>query len=287
MKKAPLVIFCQFCALSFAQTQSITIPAGTEISIRTTSAINSKKADTTTEYQVSMDDPVTVNGVVVVPANAKAWLRAAEINNPKFAGRASMSMVVVAVTATTGERIEVITGKVDSQAGSHAKRTLVGAGVGAGTGAAIGSVGGGVGAGIGAAAGAATGAAIGKITGNREGVTVPSETRFTYTLTQPVTIVFQSPDLLTRETPARPQATSGTRPSSSEMPVPPRAASDNPLPPQETPPSPSAIKIGQTTDEVVAQRGKPDTVFKSGSAEIYRYKEVRVVFVDGKVTEVY
>jgi hypothetical protein len=35
MKKAPLVIFCQFCALSFAQTQSITIPAGTEISIRT------------------------------------------------------------------------------------------------------------------------------------------------------------------------------------------------------------------------------------------------------------
>jgi hypothetical protein len=167
--------------------RSFTLPAGTEISIRTATAINSKKADTSTEYQVSMDDPVTVNGVVVVPMNANAWLRATDINNPKLVGRASMSTTLVAVTGTNGERIAVTTGKVDSQAGSHAKRTLAGEGVGAG--AAIGAAaGGGLGAGVGAATGGTLGAAIGKMTGNNEGVTIPSETRYTYTLAQPTVI---------------------------------------------------------------------------------------------------
>src|SRR5580700_5196749 len=36
-------------------------------------------------------------------------------------GRASISTTLVAVTGTTGRRIEVKTNKVDSQAGSHAK----------------------------------------------------------------------------------------------------------------------------------------------------------------------
>jgi hypothetical protein len=301
MKRTLLIIFWQFCLLSVAQPQSITIPAGTEISIRTATVINSKKADTSTEYQVSMDDPVTVNGVVVVPVNANAWLRATDINNPRLVGRASMSTTLVAVTGTNGERIGVTTGKVDSQAGSHAKRTLAGAGVGAGAGAAIGAAaGGGLGAGVGAATGGTLGAAIGKMTGNNEGVTIPSETRYTYTLAQPVTINYQGPSAPTesRIDYSQPNGgvsgAAGASPPESpllplESPVSPQATSDN-LPPSQTslaPPDATGIKVGQTTEQVVAQWGKPDKVSKSGTAEVYRYKEIKVLFVGGKVTEVY
>ena len=121
MKRTLLTVFGPLCLMPVAaQPQSITIPAGTQISIRTTSAINSRKADKSTEYPVSMDDPVTVDGVVVVPVNANAWLRVTDLNNPRLVGRASMSTALVAVTGMNGQRIDVITGNVDSQAGSHA-----------------------------------------------------------------------------------------------------------------------------------------------------------------------
>ncbi len=94
MKKSMLVISSQLCLLTAAivqpvsaQLQTITVPAGTEISIRTTTAINSKKADKSTDYPVSMDDPIAVGGVIVVPANANAWVRVTETNNPRL-GRA-------------------------------------------------------------------------------------------------------------------------------------------------------------------------------------------------------
>jgi len=271
MKKTMFVISCQFCLLAAAiaqpasaQPQGITIPAGTEISIRTTTAINSRKADKSTEYAVSMDDPITIDGVVVVPARANAWLRVTEINNPRF-GRASMSLTLVAVAGATGERVEVTTGNVDSKDGSHAKRTLVGAGVGAGAGAAIGSVGGVLGAGIGAAAGAATGAAIGRLTGNNEGLTIPSETRYTYRLTQPVTINYQG-------TPAVQTKTS-----------PPEQPADAP-----GPPSPVSINIqpGQTRDQVISMLGQPDRKAVVGAKEIYFYKDMKVTFQDGAVSDV-
>jgi outer membrane lipoprotein SlyB len=81
----------------------------------------------------------------------------------------------------------VETGKVDSTAGSQAKRTLTGTAAGAGTGAAIGAAaGGGAGAAIGAGVGAAAGTVAGKLAG--KGVEIAPETRFTYKLTQPAVI---------------------------------------------------------------------------------------------------
>jgi uncharacterized protein YcfJ len=169
-----------------AQPQSITLPVGTEIAISTIDRINSKKADTHREYAATLDDPVIVDGVTVIPARTNSVLRVSNIENAGFKRRASLSTSLVAVIIN-GQRVEVSTDKVDSQSGSQAKRTLTGAAVGAGTGAAIGGiVGGGVGAGIGAGVGAAGGAVAGKLFG--KAVEIAPETRFTYTLTQPVVI---------------------------------------------------------------------------------------------------
>ena len=173
-----------------APSSSITLPAGTEIAVRTTHRINSKTADTYREYAASLDDPIVVDGMTVVPANANAVLRVAAVQKAGFARRASLSMTLIAVTID-GRRVEVETGKVDSQSGSQAKRTATGAAIGAGGGAAVGAAAGGaVGAGIGAGVGAAAGAVTGKMMGKE--VEIPSETRFTYKLTR--TLVIDRPE---------------------------------------------------------------------------------------------
>lgn len=166
--------------------QTITLPIGTEIAVRTIERIDSKKADLSREYAGSLDDPIVVDGVEVVPANANAVLKVVEAQGPGLTHRAMMATALVAVTIH-GQRVNVVTGRVDSTAGSQAKRTVAGTAVGAGTGAAIGAAaGGGTGAAVGAGVGAAAGAMAGKLTG--KGVQIAPETRFTYKLTQPAVI---------------------------------------------------------------------------------------------------
>jgi hypothetical protein len=60
-------------------------------------------------------------------------------------------------------------------------------------------------------------------------------------------------------------------------------------PPPPPPPDPvvetKSIEIGQTKDQVVAILGKPDKTFKVGTKEIYQYKDIKVTFVNGKMTD--
>ena len=185
MKRIPLLIASQVCLLvctgvfaAPAETESIALPIGTEISVRTIDRINSKSADRYKEYAATLDDAVVVDGATVVPANTNAVLRVADKN------RGFLSITLIALIIN-GKRVEVNTDKIDSRRGSTAKRTAIGAGAGAGTGAAIGGIaGGGAGAGIGAAVGAAAGGVLGHMTAKP--VEVPPETRFTYRLTQSV-----------------------------------------------------------------------------------------------------
>jgi len=57
----------------------------------------------------------------------------------------------------------------------------------------------------------------------------------------------------------------------------------SPQPPQ---PPPVKIELGQTTDQVAAGLGQPDNVVKVGEKEIYVYKDLKVVFLNGKVSDV-
>lgn len=171
-----------------AEPGNITLPVGLEIAIRTISRIDSKKADTYTENEASLDDPIVVGDVQVVPVNGRAIFRVTEIHNARLK-RSSLSMALVAVFVN-GMRVNVKTGDVDSQSGSHAKSTLIGTGVGAGVGAGIGAAaGGGAGAAVGAGAGAAVGTVAGMAMG--KGVEIAPETRFTYKLTEAVTVNYK------------------------------------------------------------------------------------------------
>jgi hypothetical protein len=165
----------------------VTLPAGTEIAIRTIDAIDSKRSDTNKAYNASLDAPLIAGGVVIAPARATAFLRIEEARQAgKLSGSASLSLRLVALTIN-GSKIAVDTEGVVSQSAAKGKNTAVRGAGGAAGGAAIGGIaGGGAGAGIGAAAGATAGVVSSVF--NKPGVKIPSETRLVFKLTQPVDI---------------------------------------------------------------------------------------------------
>jgi hypothetical protein len=55
-------------------------------------------------------------------------------------------------------------------------------------------------------------------------------------------------------------------------------------PPQ--PPTPTQIQLGQTIDEVVNALGQPEKIVDLGTKKIYVYKDLKITFVNGKVSDV-
>jgi hypothetical protein len=74
--------------------------------------------------------------------------------------------------------------------------------------------------------------------------------------------------------PAAPQSTS------TEAAPPPIA------PPPPPPADPKTISLGQTPDQVIANFGQPEKIIKLGAKQIFAYKDMKVTFVNGKVTDV-
>ncbi|MGA8580414.1 MAG: hypothetical protein WB579_17140 [Bryobacteraceae bacterium] len=68
------------------------------------------------------------------------------------------------------------------------------------------------------------------------------------------------------------------------------APAEAPPPPIEAPPPPPpdtvSVSEGQTIDQVVAALGQPVKKAKVGTKDIYYYKDLKITFVNGKVTDV-
>jgi hypothetical protein len=65
--------------------------------------------------------------------------------------------------------------------------------------------------------------------------------------------------------------------------APPAPIAPPPFPPDQPP---ASIEIGQTVDQVVAALGQPQKIAKVGAKQIYFYKDLKVTFNDGKVSDV-
>jgi len=55
---------------------------------------------------------------------------------------------------------------------------------------------------------------------------------------------------------------------------------------QAPPPEPAQIEKGQTPDQVKAAIGVPDKIINLGAKQIYVYKDIKVTFLNGKVSDV-
>jgi hypothetical protein len=76
-------------------------------------------------------------------------------------------------------------------------------------------------------------------------------------------------------------------PAPAPAPLPAMAPIAPPPPPADTPPpAPKTISLGQTKDVVTANFGPPQKIVKLGAKEIDTYPDMKVTFVNGKVTDV-
>ena len=87
------------------------------------------------------------------------------------------------------------------------------------------------------------------------------------------------------------QGDQGSQPAPEAAPAPEPAPAPAPIqaiapppPPSDTPPP--TIALGQTKDQVIAEFGQPARVAKLGAKEIFYYKDMKVTFMNGKVSNV-
>jgi len=59
-----------------------------------------------------------------------------------------------------------------------------------------------------------------------------------------------------------------------------------PVQPAAAQPAPVRIALGQTIDQVTAALGLPEQIADLGPKQIYRYKDLKITFVNGKVSDV-
>ena len=167
---------------------SVTIPAGTRLSVRTIDAIDSTKNRVGYHFQASLEQPLWLDGHIVVPKGADVYGRLDESKETgTFTGRSELKLELTGIVVN-GQTLPLVTGEYEvsgkSKRESTAKRTVGGAAIGSIIGALAG---GGKGAAIGAGTGAGVGAGSEIITKGDQ-VKIPSETLLEFTLQQSVTI---------------------------------------------------------------------------------------------------
>jgi len=66
----------------------------------------------------------------------------------------------------------------------------------------------------------------------------------------------------------------------------PQPSTDQPQPAQAQQQEPATVQLGMSADQVQSVLGKPDKMFNVGAKQIYVYKDVKVTFLNGKVSDV-
>jgi hypothetical protein len=166
----------------------VTIPAGTQISVRTIDAIDSSYNLVGDRFQASLEEPLKLEGNLVVARDALVFGRLTQSKESgTFAGRSQLRLELTGIVVN-GKTVPVVTGEYEARGSSRGASTVKRAIGGAALGALIGAaVDGGQGAAIGAGAGAGAGVTSEIITGGDQ-VKVPGETMLDFTLQQDVSI---------------------------------------------------------------------------------------------------
>jgi hypothetical protein len=164
----------------------VTIPVDSPITVRMIDAVNSDTARLGQTFRASLDDPIYVNGQVVVPRGADVLTKLVQDDKSgKIEGRTVLTLALSTITIN-GAPVDVTSSDVKTESSSRGARSAKVIGGTAALGAIIGGIaGGGKGAAIGAGSGAAVGTGAEVLTSGQK-VKIPSETRLTFRLQSPV-----------------------------------------------------------------------------------------------------
>jgi hypothetical protein len=167
--------------------KTVQVPAGSMINVRLTQGIEVDAAQAGQTFKAIVDDPVMINGSIVIPRGASAVLQAVQVQQSgKMKGSDKVSLKLNSI-GFGGMVYPVTTAYVETKGKGEGKKTARKIGGGAGLGAIVGGIaGGGEGAAIGAAIGGVTGTAI--AAGGEEHLKLPAETRLQFQLSAAVNI---------------------------------------------------------------------------------------------------
>jgi hypothetical protein len=173
---------------SNAANSAWTIPTGSTMVIRMIDSVNSERNKIGDQFVATLEEPVVLNGLEVIPKGVDIRGRIANINEAgRIAGSAQLGLELTQIyvngipySVTTSEYQEVGEGR----GGQTAKRAAGGAAIGAVIGAIAG---GGKGAAIGAGVGGGGATAVQVLT-KGEKLNIPSETKLEFTLRAPLVI---------------------------------------------------------------------------------------------------
>ena len=165
----------------------VQLPAGTTLNVRLTQGIDVDASKAGQSFKAIVDDPVMMNGSIVIPRGATAELQAVAVQQSgKMKGSDKISLKMNSI-GFGGNVYPVATAYVETKGGGEGKKTARKVGGGAGLGAIVGGIaGGGSGAAIGAAVGGVAGAAV--ASGGEEHLALPAETRLQFQLTAAVNV---------------------------------------------------------------------------------------------------
>jgi len=172
--------------------QKVSIPTGTALAVRLVDPIDSEKNQVGDTFHATLNNPITIDGQVVVPSGSDVTGHLADVKSAgKFAGQ---SLVVLQLDSLSsgGQTYNIQTDQFKKEGSSRGKNTAEKVGAGAGIGALIGALaGGGKGAAIGAAAGGGVGGGVQAATKGQQ-IKLASETVLNFTLQTPVTVIATS-----------------------------------------------------------------------------------------------
>ena len=168
--------------------QKITLPAGTQLSIRLNDEVNSEKAQVGDVFHGSISSPVSIDDQTAIPTTADVEGRVVEVKSAgRFAGQSVLTLELTKLTMN-GRSYSLQTSQWTKSGNGRGKSTAAKVGGGAAVGAVLGGIfGGGKGAAIGAAAGAGAGTGVSAATKGQQIVLHP-EAIIGFQLTNPVTV---------------------------------------------------------------------------------------------------
>lgn len=140
--------------------QKITIPAGTQLSVRLNDPLDSERNQVGDTFHGALSVPITINGETVIPSGADVVGRVANVRSAgRFAGNSVLTLELTSLSVN-GKTYNIETNQWSRAGKGEGKNTATKVGVGTAAGAILGGIiGGGRGAAIGAAGGAGAGTA--------------------------------------------------------------------------------------------------------------------------------
>jgi len=165
------------------------VAAGTPISVRTLSDVNTKNVKSGNEFEATLQGPLQVDGHTLASSGASVIGVVTNADQGgRVKGKASLTLQLARIHLTNGHTVQIHTNTVTQQAKSGTKKNLMRTGIASGAGAAIGAIAGGgrgaaIGAGIGAGAGVATNMAT-----RGPAAEIPPETVLNFQLTSDLVV---------------------------------------------------------------------------------------------------